>query len=173
MPDYPKADNNQLSVSAWVLAFALNPYSAIVSNWSPRSSDRAQIGQFFLGITDKFDLEVGLIDQSGGEVVAREGDGKVLPRGAWQHVAFVADGTVVHLYRNGIEVAAQSYRGITRQPLPKGLAIGCDMDRAGAGPAPAPTSPGFWDGRLDEIAVFNHALARSKCGNYTRDRLPP
>ena len=47
------------------------------------------------------------------------------PLQQWQHVAFVADGSVVHLYRNGIQVAASPCDGVYKVPPLKHLTIGC------------------------------------------------
>ena len=64
---------------------------------------------------------------------------------------------MLHLYHNGAEVGAAPYQGISRQSypkVPKALGIGCRASEADV----LATPPGYWDGRLDEIAIFNHAL---------------
>jgi hypothetical protein len=133
--DYPKTDNTQLSASAWVWASTLDPYSSIVANWfyQPLPGQPDTVGQFGFGLTRNLELIVGIKQQEGEAVFVLE-HGKPLPRNQWQHVAFVSDGTVLHLYRNGAEVAASSYRGIARPPLPECLSIGCQMDKDGTRP---------------------------------------
>jgi hypothetical protein len=55
------------------------------------------------------------------------------------------------LYHNGVEVGASRYNGIARETLHKELGIGCCATTPGHDTYP-------WHGRLDEIAIFNHAL---------------
>ena len=158
VPDYPKTETGQLSVSAWVWATTLDPYAAIVQNFWASPSGRENTGQFFLGTDDKLGLTVIMRQQNGVEAMIFGGNGKVLPRGQWQHIAFVADGAVLRLYHNGVEVGMTPYHGIARQPLSnKGLGVGCQTDEIGASPRPDMLSA-LWTGRLDEIAIFNHAL---------------
>ena len=56
--DYPQSDNRQLSVSAWVWAFSLDPWESIVQNWWYPGGGRLSQGQFSLGITDQLELLV-------------------------------------------------------------------------------------------------------------------
>ena len=154
VPDYPKMDNCQLSVSAWVWAMSFNQWVSIVSNWSASPSYH-NFGQFFLGALDGV-LYLTVKQSDGTEIGASERNGTVMPRGRWQHVAFVADGTMLRLYRNGVEVAASPCGRLAHEPTPKGLGIGCETDESSDGPLPQ--GPCLWYGRLDEIAIFQHAL---------------
>ena len=76
--------------------------------------------------------------------------------GEWQHVAFVADGEFVRLFRNGAEVARERYEGLA-EPTFKALGIGIKLP--GSNPLRQQGSAGYWDGRIDELAVFNRALS--------------
>ena len=154
--NYPKAENGQLSVSAWAWAVTLEPWSVIAANWCTPQSSEPYLGQFAIGISDKSVFGVGMLQQDGGHVKIGERGDKPLPRSQWQHVAFVADGIILRLYRNGREVGTSPCRGIAHQSLPECLSIGCVMDKDGTRPRPG--SAFVWNGRLDEIAVFNHAL---------------
>ena len=154
--NYPKADNGQLSVSAWVWPVALDPWVGIVSNWYLLSRAPRRSANSASESNDTLELSAEIHQQDGGVVRVWE-RGKPLPRSQWHHVAFVADGAVLHLYRNGVEVGAAPCRGIARQPLPECLSIGCAMNKDGT--RPRPENAYVWNGRLDEIAVFNHALS--------------
>ena len=156
MPDYPKTDTDRLSVSAWVSAFGPAGWASIVANWSDLTPQPGLIGQFALGVDPGRHLLAGILEPGGTPIIVLE-SGKDLPRGRWQHVALVADGAMLRLYRNAVEVGSRSYHGISREPLPNGLGIGLQTDPSGAKPHTPPW--GFWDGRLDEIAIFNHALS--------------
>ena len=121
--NYPKAENGQLSVSAWVWPVVLDPWAGIVSNWY-HSPSGEEIGQFGLGVNEASEL-VARIRQPDGEQAEVCETGRPLPRSRWHHVAFVADGAVLHLYRNGVEIGAAPYRGIACQPVRECLSIGC------------------------------------------------
>jgi hypothetical protein len=63
----------------------------------------------------------------------------------------------LHLYRNGVEVASGPCRGVYASPAGKYLTIGCGNQ------APQGVHPiCFWEGRLDEMAIFHRALSRDE-----------
>ena len=107
------------------------------------------------GVTSYGDhLGVGGTDGDAGRLVFAHGTGdkdrivgrSVIPRWQWNHVAFVRDGESVRLYLNGkLEV-----EGRAAADFPAGLEqffFGGRSDNSSN-----------WEGRLDEIAVFNRAL---------------
>jgi hypothetical protein len=152
---YPKTETGQLAVSAWVWAFSVDAWRAIVGNWYYSAGQSPNVGQFSFGLGQFQQLEAGIWQPDGKPVTVSE-HGKILPRSQWQHVAFVADGAVLHLYRNGVEVDTAPYNGISRPAFPQCLSIGCHMDKDAVAPR---QGDGFvWDGQLDEIAIFNHAI---------------
>ena len=61
-----------------------------------------------------------------------------------------------HLYQDGVEVKARPCQGIVPEPVNKLLGIGCCTDDSGEA-RPSDVCPAFWNGGLDEIAIFNHA----------------
>jgi hypothetical protein len=148
---YPQAQGDQLSVVAWVTARSRPRWGSIAKNWA--GSD--QWGQFHFGLyNDSGELEAHINDSSGQEITVK--DSVPIPLNAWHHVAFVADGRKLRLYRNGVEVDSASYSQLRGDPRIKALAIGTKLNLA----ADAPDSHDFnmWDGRVDELAIFNHAL---------------
>ena len=148
VPDYPKATNNQLSVVAWVLAESRSRWATIAKNWAP-----GEVGQFHFGLLhDQGGLEVQVIGRDNEPVQVMESE--PFPINEWQHVAFVADGESLRLYRNGVEVAKASSSGLAT-PTIKAMGIGAKL--AGSGENERGVS-GFWHGRIDEFALFNHAL---------------
>jgi hypothetical protein len=108
--------------------------------------------------------------QSSGVEVNADG-GTVLPN-QWQHVAGVADGTMVRVYLNGIEVAATPYDGTIVRGTGEGLGIG---DSATA------LSTIRFNGLLDELAMWNVALTPAEIlshyqagvSGYGLDAAPP
>jgi hypothetical protein len=149
---YPQAKGNVMSVAAWIYAKSRPRWASIAKNWAGGDEDR---GQFHFGLfEDSGELEAHIVDSSGEEIVIR--DKVPLPLYRWHHVAFVADGSVLRLYRNGREVDSKPYRELHRDPRIKALAIGTKLNLLGN--APEERDFNMWDGRLDELAIFNHAL---------------
>ena len=148
--DYPKAKDGALSVVAWVHAESRPTWASIAKNWA-----FGEVGQFHFGLKHY---------QGGLELQLREADGDTvyvseetpLPLGEWQHVAFVADGKFARLYRNGVEVARSRHQGLATPTFPS-LGIGAKLK--GKGNREQEGSVGYWDGRIDELAIFNHALS--------------
>ena len=101
----------------------------------------------------------GVIQHNGIESRVREGAAKPFPLGQWQHVAFVADGAVMRLYRNGMEVARSPCEGICPLPPIKHLTIGCQSSVLPSDRPDRVKPVCFWKGRIDELAVFYHALS--------------
>ena len=152
VPDYPKSRNDHLSASVWIWAADRQMWSVIASNWGNPAP-----GQFHIALHGSDgDLSVQVTQRNGERVEVREGADHLVPLAEWVHVAFVADGTTLRLYRDGKEVASGPCRGVLPNPPMSSMSIGCKTDNAGT--APSPSGEGFWTGRIDELAVFNHTL---------------
>jgi hypothetical protein len=152
VPSYSQADGDQLSVVAWVSARSRPRWASIAKNWAGSE----QWGQFHFGLYyDSGELEVHIQDSSEKEITVK--DSVPLPLHDWHHVAFVADGSKLRLYRNGREVSSAPYRQLRSDPRIKALAIGTKLNLAGD--MPDHHDFNMWDGRLDELAIFNHALS--------------
>jgi hypothetical protein len=150
---YPQTEGDTLSVAAWVYARSRPRWASIAKNWAGGDEHH---GQFHFGLyQDSGELEAHIIDGTGKEVVIR--DTVPLPLDTWHHVAFVADGTRLHLYRNGVEVDSQPYHGIHADKRIKALGIGTKLNLLGTKPEELDFN--MWDGRLDELAIFNHPLS--------------
>lgn len=150
---YPQAEGDEISVVGWVYARSRPRWASIAKNWAGGDYDR---GQFHFGLNhDSGELEAHIVDSSGKEIAVR--DKRPLPLHSWHHVALVADGQVLRLYRNGREVDAQTYHQLHRDPRIVALAIGTKLNLNGN--APEERDYNMWDGRLDELAIFNHALS--------------
>jgi Concanavalin A-like lectin/glucanases superfamily/FecR protein len=148
---YPQADGDAISVAAWIYARSRPRWASIAKNWAGGDAR----GQFHFGLyEDGGELEAHIVDNSGKEIVVR--DRVPLPLNSWHHVAFVADGENLKLYRNGVEIVSMPYQELHRDPRIKALAIGTKLNLVGN--APEERDFNMWDGCLDELAIFNHAL---------------
>ena len=151
--DYPKATEDKLSFAAWVYAESRPRWASIAKNWSPNV-----IGQFHLGLYfDTGELEVQIREADGETVYVKDSD--EFPTNSWQHVAFVVDGEFARLYRNGKEVANGPCSSIATPNYPF-LGIGAKLHDGKVDLEKQTT--GFWDGKIDELSIFNHALAPEK-----------
>jgi hypothetical protein len=146
---YPKPATN-LTVAAWVWADARPLWASIAKNWG-----NGVAGQFHFGLTaSDGDLSCYLSTAAGATPNQREG--VPLPLGSWQHLAFTADGTTLKLYRNGAQVGSTTYSGgLVASPM-SALGIGVKLNDAGT--APDSSAPGFWQGKLDDLGLWNRAL---------------
>ncbi|MEY2879024.1 MAG: hypothetical protein RLZZ15_1404 [Verrucomicrobiota bacterium] len=152
VPEFPLAPA-ALTVCAWVRAESRPRWASIAKNWA-KNAVRNEGGQFHFGLwEDEGTLEIHVHDRTGREVGVR--DTAPLPLGEWQFVAFTHDGATLRLFRDGREIAAAPCAGLAPTG-PAALALGVKLDATGR--APEPNTPGFWDGTLDELAVFHRAL---------------
>jgi hypothetical protein len=156
--DYPKAEHGKLTVSAWAYADTRNAEATIAANWRANfAAGQFQLALFSDGPGDTANLSVRITANDGkffNEVA--EGKAHPFPLYEWQHVAFTTDGTTLRLYRQGREVGSLKHAGL-RYPSPiPSLAIGCTFDQSDRKPG---NPPGYWDGKLDEVMIFNDALS--------------
>jgi len=147
--DYLKPTST-MAVSAWVWAESRPAWASIAKNWGT-----TQAGQFHFGFEgDSGQLGNYLTDGGGATVSAI--DAVPLPLGTWQHVAFIADGARMRLYRNGLQVAeSATYNGTLLVPPMTGLGIGVKTDDTGSAPA---AIAGYWHGKLDDLGIWSRAL---------------
>lgn len=149
---FPKSTNHTLTVCAWVYANRRPRWASIVKNWA-KDAKVNRGGQFHFGLhKDDGDLEAHVHDRNGDEVLVRER--LPLPLDQWHFVAFTLDGTMLRLYRNGIEIAATPCNGLW-DVGPQALGVGVKLrDEIN----PDVRNSGYWDGRLDNVAIFHRAL---------------
>ena len=152
--DWPIITNGTLSVCAWVKASSRTRWASIAKNWAINEETNLG-GQFHFGLHDDDGaLEVHVNDKDLKQIAVR--DQEPFPIDAWQFVAFTFDGKTLRLYRNGREVGATPCASLTTH-APRILGIGVKLD--GTGRQPDIHNPGIWDGRIDDLAVFNYALS--------------
>jgi hypothetical protein len=155
--DYPKSDTGRLTVSAWVLAMGRGTPSIIASNWIVFSKrDSYHEGQFVLysSYHTSGNLAGRISDRDGREVILQTGKtwDSAFPLGVWQHVAQVFDGSEMSLYRNGVKESSCPCTGLLAHPTRKSLLVGCEA-------RDETDMMGYWQGRIDELAIFNRDLS--------------
>jgi len=159
VPQHPAATNT-LTVSLWAYANAPGAWATFVKNWGASLA-----GQFHFGLYSDGIHENIYIKQADGKT-PNVSDPAAFPLGSWQHVAFVCDGSTVWLYRNGAVVASTTYNGTFIPPVTPAIGIGVKLDDAGT--APDTGAPGYWDGLLDDVAIWNRGLSPTEIGAIYR-----
>ncbi len=148
--DYPKPTNT-VTASLWVYANSRTRWASFVKNWGSTKA-----GQFHFGLYDTGGQENIYVKQADGKT-PNVSEAIQFPLGSWQHVATVCDGSKVRLYRNGVEVASTTYDGTLVPPTAAALGIGVKLNDEGTD-ADYSGAPGFWDGMMDDVALWNRGL---------------
>ncbi|MEW4564211.1 LamG-like jellyroll fold domain-containing protein [Bremerella sp. JC770] len=162
VPHYQPVATGEITVCGWVRAESRPRWAAIAKQWAIEFDDDDKPhglgGQFHFGLHDYAgDLEVQVRDKHGNVIKLREN--KPFPLATWQHVAFVADGENVRLYRNGIEIDSAQCEGLSTDG-PDSMGIGAKLSYDCT--HPDDRNPGFWHGRIDELAIFDKALSEQQ-----------
>ena len=172
--DYPKAKNDRLTVAAWVMASGRPGWAMVAANWgTPRqgmeNTDNA--GQFLISLYRRDgDLCARIMQRNGRWAQVREGN--PFPTGVWQHVALTIDGVCMRLFRNGNEVASAQCEGLMSNPPVDALGIGCKLDETGTDALQNTNGYHYWQGRIDELAIFNKALSAEEIRNLHEAKQP-
>lgn len=159
--DYPTVSTT-FSLSAWVLAAGPQArWASIMKNWGG-----AVPGQFHFGLRGDNPNNFGklscYITTPSGLVLVQE-EALFPTNSTWEHVAVVADGAMLRLYHNGVQVGATPYAGQISPATVSALGIGAKLNDLGTGPDPA--NPGFWTGLLDDVALWTRGLSFSEVQN--------
>jgi hypothetical protein len=152
-----------ITIAGWInvdtnVVWASTTWASILKNWPDNAVD-----QFHFGVdsaSGELSCYVGtMISPQVGPVI----ESMVLPLGQWVHVAFTADGTNLNIYRNGLLSATPFPYGGTLATniftndsgMADTLGIGARMD---TNDLPAIDSVGYWQGSMDDLAVWNRSL---------------
>jgi hypothetical protein len=157
--DLPHSDADQISVAAWVYGWCGDQKSVFTIASRQDMRHEGTPSSLFLGLWSG-SLMAQVRQRDGGDVrILHGGISQLFSHGQWQHVAFVADGSVLRLYCDGAEVAAARCDGVQRVSPVRDFTIGCGNVALKSDPPDMIKPHGLWTGRIDELAVFNHALS--------------
>jgi Concanavalin A-like lectin/glucanases superfamily/Secretion system C-terminal sorting domain len=142
----------KVSAAAWVYFNSNATWATVIKNWGSVSK-----GAYHLGLNDatqKLQVQIAQANNTAVSVTAPS----TISLNAWHHVAFTADGSLVHLYQDGVEIAsAVSYNGT--------LFTTFLYTNIGAKPSTTNTPasfPGYIDGKVDDIGLWNIALTQQQ-----------
>lgn len=131
---------NSFSVAAWAKPDALSGTQEVVIKWASGNYWFLRWSGSTLQFTPNADEVSARVDYVGGAA------------GTWNHIAGTYDGTTARLYLNGASVASTTYAGGTNRNSGN-LGIGAIVDGT-------PTQ--FFNGLIDEVQVYDRALATSE-----------
>ena len=160
VPQYPPATNT-LTISLWAYANSTRAaaWDSWVKNWG-----NSLAGQFHYGL--KNGQQNIYIKQADGKT-PNVSEPTAWPVGSWQHAALVCDGSLVWLYHNGVAVTNTTYNGTFIPPVATSLGIGVKLGDDGI----LPDTTGnawFWDGILDDVAIWDRGLSPAEIGAIYR-----
>jgi len=155
--NFVKVAGNNATISAWVFANSISgtDWDSVLKNWGTGAA-----GQFHFGIGQGTTRMQGIT--GGFNTII---DPNNFPVGQWVHVAWVMDADVSilapiqRLYLNGSQVATGTYSGVLTQGTATGLGIGYKPNDDGT--ALSNNGPGAWNGRIDDVGIFNEVLGDS------------
>lgn len=143
----------KMSVSAWVYFNTNADWSSIIKNWGSVTTGAFHFG--LSGLSQKLHLQ---ITQSSGTTLNALAPATI-SLNAWHHVAFTLDGSLMHLYQDGVEVGTPvSYNGTLKTSF-QFTNIGV---KPGTSQLPAPSFSGYHNGKLDDIGVWSRALNQAE-----------
>lgn len=145
--NFNKITGNDMTGMAWVYANNLDgTWSSIVKNWGQQNG-----GQFHFGLGSGVSEDRLQNHIVGTSITAAD----PIPVGEWLHTAFVIDSAAgeQRLYLNGQLIQTADYEGTLAPGVATGLGIGVKPNDAGT--ALATASEGPWNGRIDDVALFN------------------
>ena len=157
--DYVKIQTDNASAVAWVYATsAEGTWDSIIKQWGDVR------GQFHFGLGGGTPAGTGDFLQN--EYATAQNTSVSLtapatfPLNQWVHVAFVLDAAAGQhrLYLNGDQVASAAYAGTLANKTTGATGLGIGVKPNTAGTAVSAGAAGYWNGSIDEVAIFNHAL---------------
>lgn len=169
LPTEMKTQN--FSYSAWVYRTSDSGGVNVISA-QPRGSYAAGRGAFINAGPSGASLVIGEADGSffsvtGGAVTAQ----------VWHHLVGTYDGSVARIYLDGVEVDSDTpitvawSDGPTGYPTPAQLYIGGARNNA-ASASNVNANTGFFNGRIDEVRIYNRALTAGQVSDLYNFQAP-
>lgn len=146
IPHHPAQNTGaQITIDAWVYRNSPRVGATIFQKRSP-----ANVGGYVFEVTGQDDRQLQFVLMIDGTYHFATSP-PVLTVGTWQHVAATYDGQMMRIYVDGNEVIGVPQSG-TVDPTEDPVVIGRNEVYHGFA----------WDGKIDEVELFNRALSRSE-----------
>ncbi len=144
----PPFTTGSFALACWIYATGRPEGATVVSNIQTDGAQE-ELGRFSLSLDQGTGTLVATVRDAMGQLI-RCHDTERLSLEMWHHIAITCDGNELILYRNGIATSSIPCSPVSNSP-PSRLTIGVDLDGAG-----------LWEGRIDELALFNKSLSREQ-----------
>ncbi len=153
-PNAVPTGTTALTISAWVWVDSRPTWGTIVKNWGPSLT-----GSFHFGLDGSSGRLSNYLaaPQTGPAIAPAQ-----ITLGVWHHVAVTYTGGVSasqSLYLDGVLVGS-SAAPTDLDALGVNMGIGVKTDNATLVPDTA--TPGYWDGKIDDLAFWNEALTATQ-----------
>ena len=157
VPDFTKP-TSALTISAWIWADSMPQWATIAANWNGLYGT---LSYGLFGSDSYLSLYFAQPDPQGINVENGSESFLQMPPlslGQWHHVAVVVNGPahLLHFWRDGTNAGSFLIRGDTFYPAP------VPQLNIGGEPSYGNPNQGYWDGRIDDIALWTRALSQSE-----------
>jgi hypothetical protein len=157
-----------LTLSAWIFPTALDAGDTHANGVISKRNDNSNGSEYNLSVWLNNDVWVDLDTENDRFRGSRE-----IKVNEWAQLTMVYDGTRaepdrVHVYVNNVLDAVQGETSTSLTPFTSTLHIGCM-------PAPSATPPTqqHFEGRIDEVVIWNRALADAELAQWYVNTKPP
>jgi hypothetical protein len=167
---FNKFTSNDVTVVAWAYADSLaGDWNSIVKNWGTTAGGQFHLG---LGSTVANTLQNFISDNNVNTNVTAPGT-TLFPENTWVHTAFVLDSVNLQhrLYMNGVVVAQGAYSGILTPGGATITGLGIGHKPNDDGTELSNNGPGPWNGRIDEVGLYNFAMTTAEIQEIYNDGL--
>jgi len=143
------ANSTTFSMSAWVYPQANTTHSGIMGFRNNVDADF-----YLLQLQNTNNIEARFRNSSGinYDIVASN----ILDFGQWQHLAFIYDGSNIHLYKDGILISSTPANGVITQSAQPFRLAGLDYQN----------DVFHMNGRLDEVRLWGVALSQTEINSW-------
>jgi hypothetical protein len=143
------ANSTTFSMSAWVYPQANTTHSGIMGFRNNVDADF-----YLLQLQNTNNIEARFRNTSGinYDIVASN----ILDFGQWQHLAFIYDGSNIHLYKDGVLISSTPANGVIMQSAQPFRLAGLDYQN----------DVFHMNGRLDEVRLWGVALSQTEINNW-------
>jgi hypothetical protein len=152
---------NAISVCAWINPDGFTQERKVVCKWADTpGGDFSWLMTIFSASNDRPGF---VIEQSaGGQVICDSG--VTLTAGTWYHLVGTFDGANVRMYVDGALANTVAYAGTMRS--------GAAPVRIGAGSGATVAQEEPFDGRIDDVRIYNYALSAGEVTSLHNGQLP-
>jgi hypothetical protein len=164
---------NTFTIQSWIYSYInlVNPGSFFNAHKIFEFADAMQVPHtargYALHVAAEGVLQAALSSTDNQSWITALSDSILLPK-RWYHVASTYDGTMIKTYTNGKLVKQQPYTNFICPDMIAEARIGCEYL-----PENPPVLRNWFNGKIDELELFNYALSPDSILSYYTKNRPP